>query len=101
VKRHAFVRELVDAGLIRDGQTLYLCYGNRLFKEEQAEILANQNKLKYRGDGNPYSKSELATKLLFEKYKVSGTKFLRGPRFWKTEDGKLLEDLENYVRRRD
>ena len=49
-------QELVEAGLTKSGQTLYF-YNTRLFKDEQAQIIAPSNKLKYKSNGNIYSTS--------------------------------------------
>ena len=57
--RKVALQELVDAGLVRNGQTLYFYHG-RVFKDEQTEIVADQNKLKYKGGGRLYSISEIA-----------------------------------------
>jgi len=91
-------KELIDAGLVRDGQILYLCHGEQLFKEEQAKIVANRNKLKYMRDDKLYSKSALAHMLL-KKHGVIRTDAIRGPLYWRTENGKLLNDLEEQIRR--
>lgn len=96
--RKVTLQELVDAGLVNNGQTLYFFHG-RVFKEEQAEIVANQNKLKYKGDGNLYSVSVIAANIdrkLGLKHDVHG---VAGPRYWQTEGGKLLHDLNETVRR--
>lgn len=87
--------ELVNAGLLQDGQVLYF-YHTRLFSDERAQVIASENKLRYQADGNLYSKTELAEQL-FRKY---GFKYvaLRGPQYWKTEDGRLLVELEEQVR---
>ncbi len=92
------LQELVDAGLVRNGQILYFFHG-RVFKDEQAEIVANQNKIKYKGDGKPYSTSALANivdRKLGLKHGKSDA--VRGPIFWQTETGKLLNDLNEQVR---
>lgn len=96
--RKVTLQELADAGLVRNGQTLYFFHG-RVFKEEQAEIVANLNKLKYKSDGKLYSVSEIAAiidRKLGLKHDEHG---VAGPRYWQTEDGKLLHDLNETVRR--
>jgi hypothetical protein len=77
---------------------LYLCYVNQLSKEEQAQIVANGNNLRYKRDGKTYSKSELA-RILLKKHGVIRTDSVRGPLYWKTENGKLLNNLEEQIRR--
>jgi hypothetical protein len=99
--RKVTLQKLVDAGLVRDGQTLYFFHqGRGVFKDEQAEIVANQNKLKYKGDGKLYSISEIA-KIIDIKLGLKHDEHgVAGPRYWQTEDGKLLHDLNEIVRRR-
>jgi hypothetical protein len=102
--RKVTLQELVAACLVRDRETLYFCHGARVFKEEQAEIVADQNKLKYKGDGKLYSISELANKIdIKHGLKQAGDKQhdhgVAGPKYWKTEDGRLLHELNEMVRR--
>lgn len=96
--RRVTLQELVDAGLIRDGQTLYF-YHTRLFKEEQVQIIAELNKLKYKSDGKIYSISELAKILLIKHGFKRDEHGVAGPKYWKTEDGKLLNDINEQLRR--
>ncbi|MBU2565179.1 MAG: hypothetical protein KJ655_02860, partial [Candidatus Thermoplasmatota archaeon] len=96
--RKVTLQEIVDAGRVRNGQILYFFHG-RVFKDEQAEIVANQNKLKYKGDGKLYSISEIA-KIIDIKLGLKHDEHgVAGPRYWQTEDGKLLHDLNEIVRR--
>ncbi len=98
-KKKVTLQELVDAGLVRNGQTLYFFHG-RAFKDEQTEIVANQNKLKYEGDGKLYSISEIA-KIIDVKLGLKHDEHgVAGPRYWQTEDGKLLHDFNEIVRQR-
>jgi hypothetical protein len=91
------LQELVNAGLVRDGQTLHF-YHTRPFTQEQATIIASSSKLRYKVDGRTYSISKLAEILL----KKHGFKHDRhgvaGPLYWKTCDGKLLNDLNEIIR---
>jgi len=89
--------ELVSAGLLRDGQVLYF-YNTRLFKDERAQVIASSNQLKYEADGRIYSKSELARILLIKHGFKHDEHGVAGPKYWKTEDGKSLIDLEEKVR---
>lgn len=90
-------QELVDAGLVKNGQTLYF-YNTRIFKDEQAQIIV-PNKIKYKKDDKLYSTSELAMKLLV-KYGFRRTEHeVAGPKYWKTEDGKLLNEINEQLRR--
>jgi len=91
-------RELVDARLIKDGQTLYF-YNTRFFKDEQAQIIVSSNKLKYKSDGKIYSTSELAKILLIKHNFKHDEHGVAGPKYWKTEDGKLLNDINEQLRR--
>ncbi len=93
------LQELVDAGLVRNGQKLYFFHG-RAFKDEQTEIVANQNKLKYKGAGKLYSISEIA-KIIDIKLGLKHDEHgVAGPRYWQTEDGKLLHAFNEKVRQR-
>ncbi len=91
--------ELVKAGLLKDGQVLYF-YHTRLFRDEQAQVVASQNEFKYLSDGKMYSKSELAKSLLIKHGFKHDEYGVRGPMYWQTEDGKLLVELEEQVRNR-
>jgi len=95
--RRVTLQELVNAGLVRDGQTLYF-YHTRLFQDEQAEIIASSNKLGYKADGKIYSISDLAKTLLIKHGFKRDKHGVAGPRYWRTEDGKLLHDLNEQVR---
>lgn len=90
--------ELIEAGLIEDGQTLYF-YNTRPFPEERTQVVVSLNKLKYEADGKMYSKSELAKILLVKHGFRHDEHGVAGPKFWRTEDGKLLVDLEEQVRK--
>lgn len=91
------LQELVDSGLVRDGQILYF-HHTRLFQDEQAEIIASSNKLRYRKDGKIYSVSKLA-ELLLKKHGFKRDKHgVAGPRYWVTKERKLLNDLNEQIR---
>jgi len=96
--RKVMFEELASAGLLKDGQVLYF-YHTRPFTDERAQVIASSNQLKYEGDGRMYSKSELAKQLLIKHGFKHDEHPVRGPEYWKTEDGKLLVDLEEQVRR--
>ena len=97
--RKVTFQELINAGLVEDGQVLCF-YHTRLFNEEQAEIVASSNELKYEGDGKLYSASELARKMLIKHGFKHDEHGVAGPKYWKTEDGKLLDDLNEQIRSR-
>lgn len=91
-------QELAQNGLIKNGQTLCF-YNTRLFKDEQAQIITTSNKLKYKNDGRIYSTSELA-KMLLKKHGFKRDEHgVAGPKYWKTEDGRLLNDVNEQLRR--
>jgi hypothetical protein len=92
------LQELVDAGLVEDGQTLFLFY-NQQIRDEQVQIVASSNKLKYKKDGKEYRSSVLALKPLKEHRIICPDKTsIQGPLHWQTEDGKMLNDLNEQVR---
>jgi predicted type IV restriction endonuclease len=95
------LQELVDAGLLRDGDRLRLFYSGRgPVGGEQARVVAAENKLKYEKDGQVYSVSKLAENLL-RKHRVITHKYsVQGPLYWQTEEGKMLHDLNQTVRQR-
>lgn len=92
------LQELVNAGLLRDGQILYF-FNTRLFSEEQAQVITSSNKLKYKTDGRIYSISELAKWLLIKHGFKRDEHGVAGPKYWKTDEGKLLNDLNEQIRR--
>ena len=97
--RKVQLQELVNAGLIRNGQTLYFFHmGRGVFKDEQAEIIADQNKLKYKKDKKIYSISDLAKIIDMKLGLKKDDHGVAGPRYWQTEDGKLLHSLNEKVR---
>lgn len=90
-------QELEKAGLAKDGQILCF-YHTRVFDDEKAEIVTSSNEVKYKADGKLYSVSELA-KILLMKHGFKHDKHgVAGPRYWKTEDGKLLDELNEQIR---
>jgi len=91
--------ELVKAGLIAEGQIL-LFYNTRPFPEERAQVIASLNKLRYETDNKAYSKSELAKLLLIKHGFRNEESKVAGPKYWRTEQGKPLHDLEEQVRKR-
>lgn len=79
---------LVQAGLLADGQELFMhdYKGNMI--DGKVAIISN-DKLMY--EGRPYSMSELARKLLHDEgYKPT---HVRGPLFWKNEEGISVKSL--------
>jgi hypothetical protein len=92
-------QELANAGLVKDGQILCF-YHTKLFTDEQGQIIVSSNKLKYKADGKIYSVSELAKKLLIKHGFKHNEHGVQGPKYWKTEDAKLLDDLNEQLRSR-
>ena len=92
-----FLSELAEAGLIRDGQTLFF-FNTQLFKEEQAKIVLSSNALRYLHDNKIYSISKLAAILLKKRGFKHDNHGVAGPLYWKTYDGKLLNDLNEIIR---
>lgn len=82
--------------MVSDEQTLYFYYKHECYQDEQAEIVASSNKLRYKQDGKYYSTSLLAKKLI---KKHDGTEHeQQGPLYWKTIKGELLHELNEKVR---
>jgi len=92
-------QELTNAGLAKDGQILRF-YHTRLFNDEQAQIVTSFNELKYKADGKLYSVSELAKKLLIKYGFKHDQHAVAGPKYWKTDDGNLLDNLNEQIRGR-
>jgi len=92
------LQELVGAGLIRDGQTLFFYHTGQTFKDEKVTVLASMNKIKYERDGEIYSLSELAKILLQKHCGKRDDHQVAGPLYWQTYDGRLLNDLNEQIR---
>jgi hypothetical protein len=84
----ADLHELVERGVLRNGQKLYLIdyKGNRLKK---LGALVSGSSLIF--EGKRYSMSNLATELLQREGFTS--KAVRGPTHWVTEEGKTIKQL--------
>lgn len=97
-KRVTF-QELVEAGLLRNNEKLYF-YHTKHFKDEAAEVVTDSNRLRYLRDGKLYSVSTLAH-ILLRRHGFFKTKHsVAGPLFWMTRDGRLLNDLNEEIRRK-
>ena len=97
--RKTTFKELIEAGLIRDGQLLYFTWQGNAYKDERATIMASQNLLVYKGQ--TYSKTRLAINLAAKYHLTDNYRppvRLAGPLYWKTEDGKILADLEYQIK---
>ena len=95
--RRVTLQELVNVRVLRNGQTLYF-YHKQRFDNEQAQVIASLNKLKYKENGEIYSISKLA-ELLLRKHGFKHDKHgVAGPKYWVTDDGKLLDDLNERIR---
>lgn len=75
-------------------------YHTRVFDDEKAEIVTSSNKVRYKADGKLHSVSELAKTLLVKHGFKHDKHGVAGPRYWKTEDGKLPGELNEQIRRR-
>jgi hypothetical protein len=95
--RKVTFEELTSADLLKDGQFLYF-YHTQPFTDERAQVIVSSNQLKYERDGHTYSKSELARLLLIKHGFKHDEHGVAGPRYWKTEDGEFLRDLEEQIR---
>ena len=96
IAKRVLFSELVEAGLLKDGQVL-IFYNTRLYNDERAYVVASENKLRYQLDSKLYTKTELAQRLSIKHGFKETT--MRGPKFWKTESGIFLVDLEEQIRR--
>jgi len=96
--RKVTFQELINTGLLTDRQVLFF-HHTRPSKDERAQVIASSNKLEYELDGRTYSKSELAKILLIKHGFKHDEHGVRGPIYWKTQDGKPLTHLEEQVRR--
>ena len=61
-------------------------------------MVTSANQLEYEADGRTYSKSELAKILLIKHGFKHDDHGVAGPRYWKTEEGQFLGDLEENIR---
>jgi len=87
-KRKTDLAELVSAGLIQEGQRLFL----RNYRKQEIpgyEAVVSNGKLRW--SGQTYSMSELAKIMLKENGYESDS--VRGPMFWYTEDGLSIKDI--------
>lgn len=92
-------KELESKGLINDGQILYLYSPSHgKFPDEQGQVVAASNELKYLKDGKLYAKARLAGELLFKRGLIHN-KSIQGPKYWITDKDKVLFDLEEEVRK--
>ncbi|MBU4300154.1 hypothetical protein L6303_06465 [archaeon] len=89
--------DLVSNGLIKDRQILHLFYRQPI-SLEKAQIVADENKLKYLGDGKNYSTSELARTLLKKHKCITHNYNVQGPLYWQTEDGQTINELNEKIR---
>ena len=96
--RKVTLQELVTAGLVKDGAPLYFHHPG-LPIDEEATIVASLNRLKYK-DNKTYSISKLA-EILLKKHGFKHDEYgVAGPLYWRTREGKLLDDLNKQIRAR-
>jgi hypothetical protein len=97
---HVTLGELASAGLVSDGQTVYLCDGRKQkVGGESAKLVVLADKLRWT-DGEEHKFTPLALALLRKYRKVGAAqKSIQGPRYWVTEGRKTLVDLYDEYRR--
>jgi hypothetical protein len=88
--------KLIDAGFLKELYVFHFRWRHKDYENERAEIV-RPNSLKYLSDGNVYTKTGLALKLI-KKYNLSKLEHFQGPLYWATDNGKLLEQIENEFR---
>jgi len=94
-KQKANLRKLVEAGLLKEGQALYL-YDYQGRKIEGYEVIISCNSLLF--NGISYSMSKLAKEGLKEKGFTSES--VRGPMHWYNSDGISIKELwSHYLNR--
>jgi thymidylate synthase len=91
--------ELVSEGLVKDGQIVHLYY-RQAYANEKAQILTSENKLKYLRDSKVYSVSELARELLLKNHCIKQKYDVQGPKYWQTESGQTLDELNEIIRKK-
>ncbi|MEM0139666.1 MAG: type I restriction enzyme HsdR N-terminal domain-containing protein [Ferroplasma sp.] len=96
--RKVSLKEAVDNGILRDKQVLYFFHG-KIFENEQAEVDYRENKLRYLIDKRLYSVSSLALKIDKKVGLKKDDHGVAGPKYWKTEDGILLNDINEEIRK--
>lgn len=96
--KKVYLLDLVSANLIKDKQIVHLFYRNPI-KTEKAQIVASENKLKYLEDGKLYTLSELARILLKNHNCISHGYSVQGPKYWQSESGKTIDDLNEVIRK--
>ncbi|MHB1439979.1 MAG: hypothetical protein ACYCSO_05245 [Cuniculiplasma sp.] len=95
--RKVSLREAVDKNLLKDKQVLYFFHG-RMYKDETAEVNYKEDKLLYHTDNKLYSVSDLAKKIDIKVGLKRDNHGVAGPRYWKTQDGRLLNDINEEIR---
>lgn len=95
--RKVSLREAVDKNFLKDKQVLYFFHG-RKYPDETAEVNYKEDKLLYRTDNKLYSVSNLAMKIDIKVGLKHDDHGVAGPKYWKTQDGKLLNDINEEIR---
>lgn len=97
IAKRVYLTDLVQKGLISDGQILHLFY-RQAIPEVKAKIVASENKLQYLEDGKKYAISDLAKILLRKHGYITHNYSVQGPLYWQTEDGRTLNELNEIIR---
>jgi hypothetical protein len=95
--RKVSLKEAVDKNYLKDNQVLYFFHGKK-FQDEQAYIDYKEDKLRYYADNKLYSVSDLAKKIDIKIGLKHDDHGVAGPKYWKTQDGKLLNEINEEIR---
>jgi hypothetical protein len=97
--RKVSLKEAVDKNFLKDKQVLFFFHG-KIYTDETAEINYKEDKLLYHEDKKLYSVSDLARKIDIKVGRKQDDYGVAGPKYWKTQDGKLLNDINEEIRNR-
>jgi len=95
--RKVTLREAVDRNFLKDKQVL-IFFHKKMYRDETAEINYEEDKLLYHGDNKLYSVSNLAKKIDKKVGLKHDNHGVAGPKYWMTENGKLLHDIYEEIR---
>lgn len=97
-KKKVNLSQLVQYGKIKEGDKLFFYDRIRRKRYEEEYAFVAGDKLLYRRDNRFYSPSDLAKKLRKDVHLTDAEQETQGPIFWITENGKILDDLNDEVR---
>ncbi len=95
--RKVSLKEAVDKNFLKDKQVLYF-FHERVYLDETAEVNYREDKLLYHADNKLYSVSDLAKTIDIKVGRKRDDHGVAGPKYWKTQDGKLLNDINEEIR---